>query len=209
MPAKIPARERFSFFASLAGTVLMPVGVTVLLLTALRQGDPWKIVSFTIYGITLLFLYAVATLYHAVEGEVKRVLNELDHCAIFCLIAGSYTPFGLVILRGSWGWVLFSLVWISAILGIAHRHLPERSRKVPEMAIYLGMGWLVLVFLRPLFRAFPLPGLALLGLGGVFYTGGTVFYTIDERFNWAHGVWHLFVLGGSICHFLTVLLYIA
>ncbi len=209
MLVQIAKKERFSFFASLAGTLVMPAAVAVLLFSALRQGDLWKIVSFGIYSATLLLLYSVATLYHALQGNVKRVLNELDHYAIYCLIAGTYTPFSLVTLRGIWGWTLFGLVWISAILGIVQRQLPARGQKVPEMAIYLGMGWLVVVVIRPLLRAFPLPGMALLVLGGVLYTGGTVFYIADRRFDWAHGVWHLFVLGGSVCHFLAVFFYIA
>ncbi|HTG81155.1 MAG TPA: hemolysin III family protein, partial [Geobacteraceae bacterium] len=172
-------------------------------------GDPWKIFSFGLYGSTLVILYAVATLYHAQRGRVKRLLRELDHCAVFLLIAGTYTPFSLVTLRGEWGWTLFGLAWGAALYGIALVHWPSRMPQVPELGIYLGMGWLILLAIRPLLHTLSWPGLAWLAIGGFFYTGGVAFFVLDERYSWAHGCWHLCVLAGSLSHFLAVFLYIA
>jgi hemolysin III len=206
---RIEKRERFNFLTSLVGAVAAPVAVTALVLASVRQGDPWRIVSFAFYGGALLLLYTTATLYHAAGGRAKKLLRELDHHAIFILIAGTYTPFSLVTLRGGWGWTMFGLVWGFALFGVVQRLRPGRHLRIPELAIYLGMGWLIVVAIRPLLRAFPLPGVALLGLGGLFYTGGIVFYARDNRFSWAHGAWHLCVLAGSISHYLAVFLYMA
>ena len=201
--------ERFNVLTSLAGVVAAVAGVAVLVPPAVRQGDPWKIVSFGIYGFSLVSLYANATLYHLLAGKAKRVFKELDHDSIFILIAGTYTPFSLVTLRGGWGWTLLGLVWGFALVGIAKVRWPGLLPRVPEMAIYLGMGWLVVIAIGPLLRAFPLPGVAFLLLGGLFYTGGTVFYALDKKSAWVHGVWHLCVLAGSISHYLAVCLFIA
>ena len=201
--------EQFNVLTSFAGIVATVPGLTLLLPPAIRLGDPWKIFSFCIYGFSLVALYVNATLYHLVAGRVKRVMRELDHDFIFVLIAGTYTPFSLVTLRGGWGWTLFGLVWGGALLGIAKQRWPGLLPRVPEMAIYLGMGWLVLIAIVPLLRAMPLPGVALLGLGGFFYTGGTVFFALDKTSVWVHGAWHLCVLAGSISHFLAVYFFIA
>jgi len=205
---KIERSERFNVITSLAGAAAAPVGVAALVLAAVHQGDPWKIVSVSIYGFTLLLLYPIATLYHALQGKAKRLFRELDHDAIFFLIAGTYTPFGLVTLRGGWGWTLLGLVWGFAIFGIVQRRWPVKVLQIPELAIYLGMGWLIVFAIRPLLHAFPLAGVSLLGLGGIFYTGGTAFYVLDKRYAWAHGAWHLCVLAGSVSHYLAVYLYI-
>ena len=205
----VETSERFNVITSLLGALAAPVGMVALLVTAARHGDPWKIVSFSMYGGTLILLYTVATIYHAQRGRVKRLLRELDHCAIFLLIAGTYTPFSLVTLRGEWGWTLFVLVWGAAAYGIALEHWPARVPQIPDLAIYLGMGWLILIAIRPLLLALSWQGVAWLAIGGFFYTGGIVFFLLDERYAWAHGCWHLCVLGGSLSHFLAVFLYIA
>jgi hemolysin III len=201
--------ERFNLMTSLPGVVAAPLGVVMLLVAAIRLGDPWRIVSFSIYGGTLMFLYATTSLYHAVRGRIKPLLRELDHCAIYLLIAGTYTPFSLVPLRGGWGWTLCGLVWGCAIFGIVLEEWPHSLPRIPDLALYLCMGWLILIAIRPLLRAVPWQGVAWLGVGGVFYTGGIVFYALDVRFVRAHGFWHLCVLAGSISHYLAVLLYIA
>jgi hemolysin III len=206
---QIDKTERFNVLTSLLGALAAPFGAATLMETAVRQGDPWKLVSFSMYGATLVLLYAVATLYHAMRGRVKQVFRELDHCAIYLLIAGTYTPFCLVTLRGPWGWTLFGLAWGAALYGIALVHWPDRVPQVPELGIYLGMGWLIVIAIRPLLHAFSWQGVAWLAIGGIFYTGGTVFFLLDERYAWAHGCWHLCVLGGSVSHFLAVFLYIA
>jgi hemolysin III len=206
---KMENAEQFNVLTSLAGVVAAVTGVAVLVPPAFRQGDPWKVVSFGIYGLSLLSLYTHATLYHLLSGKVKQVFKELDHDSIFILIAGTYTPFSLVTLRGVWGWTLFGLVWGGALIGIAKERWPGLLPRVPEMAIFLLMGWLVLIAIVPLVRALPLPGVGFLLLGGLFYTGGIFFYLLDNRIAWFHGLWHLCVLAGSICHYLAVCLFIA
>jgi hemolysin III len=172
------------------------------------QGDPWKIVSFSIYGASLFLLYTLSTLYHSLRGRAKQIFMKLDHVAIYLLIAGSYTPLTLVTLRGAWGWTLFAIIWGLAIVGIIVDGLHKEGSRTIQMIIYLLMGWLILVALYPLIEALPAGGLLLLALGGVFYTSGIIFYAIDERMKHAHGIWHLFVLAGSISHFLAMLLYV-
>ncbi len=206
---QIRKRELFNFITSLLGALAAPVGVGVLLAAAVRQGDPWKIVSFSIYGTTLLLLHFVATLYHALRGRIKMVLRLLDYVAIYLLIAGTYTPFCLVTLRGRWGWTMFGLVWAGAIVGIVQEQRRNKGRRIPSLVIYLGMGWLLLIVIRPLLHALPLQGVTWLVVGGVFYTGGVALYLLDRKFAWAHGLWHLCVLAGSLSHYLAVLLYVS
>jgi hemolysin III len=172
------------------------------------QGDPWKIVSFSIYGTSLFLLYTMSTLYHSLRGRAKQVFMKLDHVAIYLLIAGSYTPFTLVTLRGVWGWTLFVIIWGLAIVGIIVDSRHQEGSRALQMVIYLLMGWLILVAMYPLIQSLPAGALALLVLGGVFYTSGMIFYALDERMKHAHGIWHLFVLAGSISHFLVMLLYV-
>jgi hemolysin III len=202
-------QERFNVLTSLPGLLAAPIGLVVLVALAARQGDPWKIVSFSVYGTTLLLLYLFTTLYHAMRGKAKEVFQKLDHYAIYFLIAGTYTPFSLVTLRGGWGWTMFGLVWGGAILGIGYEMLSRNGSRIIPVAIYLAMGWTVLIAIKPLLHAMPLAGVIWLALGGLFYTGGVAFYALDGRFVKAHGFWHLCVLAGSISHYLAVLCYIA
>jgi len=200
--------ERFNSISHLIGAALALAALIVLVVFASLQGDPWKIVSFTIYGATLFLLYALSTLYHSLHGRAKLVFQKLDHAAIYLLIAGSYTPFTLVTLRGPWGWALFGVVWALAIIGIIIDSLHRNGPRIYQIIIYLLMGWVILVALYPLIQNLPIGGLVWLVVGGLCYTGGMVFYALDEKLNHAHGIWHLFVLGGSICHFLAILLYV-
>jgi len=200
--------ERFNSISHLVGAALALAGLVVLVMFASLQGDLWKIVSFSIYGSTLFLLYALSTLYHSLRGRAKEIFRKLDHIAIYLLIAGSYTPLTLVTLRGVWGWSLFVTIWGLAIVGIVVDSLHKKGSRSIQMVIYLLMGWLILVAMDPLIHALPDGGLALLVLGGVFYTSGMIFYAIDERMKPAHGIWHLFVLAGSISPFLAMLLYV-
>ena len=206
---KMNNEQRFNVFTSLLGMVAAPVGTALLLIAAVRQGDPWQITSFGIYGATLIILYTISSLYHGVSGRAHLILREFDHYAIYLLIAGTYTPFCLVTLRGGWGWTLFGLVWGLAIAGIAVELRPVGTLRILPLVIYVAMGWMIVLALRPLLHALPLPGVALLVAGGLFYTGGIVFYSLDKRFAWAHGLWHLFVLAGSLSHYLAVFRYVA
>ena len=200
--------ERFNSVSHLVGAALALAGLVVLVVLSSLQGDPWKIVSFSIYGATLFLLYTLSTLYHSLRGRAKKFFMKLDHVAIYLLIAGSYTPITLITLRGVWGWTLFCIIWGLAIAGIVVDSLHKEGSRTIQMVIYLLMGWLVLVAMYPLIQALPNGALALLVVGGVFYTSGIIFYALDDRMKHAHGIWHLFVLAGSISHFLTMLLYV-
>jgi len=200
--------ERFNSISHLMGAALALIGMVLLVGFAAAQGDPWKIVSFSIYGVSLFLLYSLSTLYHSLRGRAKKIFQKLDHVAIYLLIAGTYTPFTLVTLRGTWGWTLFLVIWGLAILGIFIDSRHKDGSRAIQMVIYLLMGWLVLIAMEPLVQALPTGALVLLVLGGVFYTSGIIFYALDGRVKHAHGIWHLFVLAGSISHYLAVLFYI-
>ena len=200
--------ERFNSISHLVGAALALIGVVLLVGFASAQGDPWKIVSFSIYGVSLFLLYSLSTLYHSLRGRAKEVFQKLDHVAIYLLIAGTYTPFTLVTLRGTWGWTLFVIIWGLAIVGIIVDSRHREGSRALQMVIYLLMGWLILVAMYPLVQSLSTGALALLVLGGVFYTSGMIFYALDERMKHSHGIWHLFVLAGSVSHFLVMLLYV-
>ena len=207
-PPMVPG-ERFNSVSHLVGAVLALAGMVALIVIAARQGDPWKIVSFSVYGACLFSLYASSTLYHSLRHRAKAVFRKLDHLAIYLLIAGTYTPFALVTLRGGWGWSLFGAIWGLAAVGMALEFLPRRGARILPVVIYVLMGWFVLVALKPLLRALPWAGFVWLLLGGLFYTFGIVFYGLDAKLRHAHGVWHLFVLAGSVSHYLAIYLYVA
>jgi hemolysin III len=199
--------ERFNSISHLFGAVAALAGGVVLVVYASMQGDPWKIVSFSIYGATLFLLYLFSVLYHSLRGEIKNLFRRLDHLAIYLLIAGTYTPFTLVTLNGVWGWWIFGAVWGLALVGMLLEFVPQKRRILPVI-IYLVMGWICLVALKPLLQAMPLAGFWWLLAGGLFYTVGIIFYALDKKLKHAHGIWHLFVLAGSVCHYFTVLLYV-
>ena len=201
--------ERFNSISHLVGAALALAGAAVLVVLAARLGDAWKIVSFSVYGVTLVGLYVFSALYHSMRGPAKNVLRKFDHCAIYLLIAGSYTPFALVSLRGSWGGWIFGVIWTLALLGSVQEIWLAKGARIGSLVIYILMGWLALVAVVPLWRALTPAGFAWLAAGGVCYTLGIVFYALDQRVRHGHGLWHLCVLGGSICHFFTVLLYVA
>ena len=201
--------ERFNSISHLVGAGLAVLGAVLLIVAAARLGDPWKIVSFSIYGAMLVALYVASTLYHSVRGRAKALLQKFDHCSIYLLIAGSYTPFALVSLRGPWGWSLLAAVWTLAVVGIAQEIWFAKGARVLSLVIYLLMGWLAVLAVMPLWEALTPSGFAWLVAGGLFYTVGIIFYVADQRIRHGHGFWHLFVLGGSSCHFFTVLFFVA
>ncbi len=201
--------ERLNGITHLLGTALAAAGAAVLVVLAARQGDPWKIVSFSVYGAMLFSLYAVSTLYHSTRGKAKAVFRKLDHCAIYLLIAGTYTPFTLVTLRGAWGWSLFGVIWGLAALGIAQEAWLGKGARIVSLVIYFLMGWLSMIAVQPLISALTPAGFAWLVAGGLLYTGGIIFYALDEKLRHGHGVWHLFVLAGSASHYFAILFYVA
>lgn len=200
--------ERFNGISHLIGAVLALAGAAVLVVVAGQDGAARRIVAFSVYGATLFLLYLISTLYHSLSGRVKDVFRILDHQAIYLLIAGSYTPFTLVTLNGTLGWSMFGAVWGLAVLGLVIDALPRRGARVVPFVIYFAMGWMVLVALDPLLEALPRAGFYWLLAGGLSYTFGIVFFALDRRFPWMHGVWHLFVLAGSISHYVAILLYV-
>ena len=203
------AGERFNGYSALAGAILAVAGAAVLVTLGALKADPWRIVSFSIYGATLVVLYIASTLYHSTRGRAKIVLRKVDHCAIYLIIAGTYTPFALVTLNGAWGWTLFGAVWGLALLGIVQELWLSRGERVASIVIYLLMGWIALAAVVPLFKALSWAGLAWLVAGGLAYTGGLVFYAYDKRFRHWHGIWHLFVLAGSALHYVAIVLFVA
>jgi hemolysin III len=185
------------------------VALPVLVMVAAAGGDSLRIIACTVFAATLVLLYAASTLYHAIPASrAKQVLRVVDHSSIYLLIAGSYTPFTLGVLRGAWGWSLFGVVWTLAACGILYKTILGFRFPRLSTGFYLAMGWLAVVALEPLARALPGPALAWLLAGGLCYTAGVPFYARD-RLRFRHAVWHLFVLAGSACHYVAVLLYAA
>lgn len=206
--------EKFSAAEELAhslihgvGLLLGIVGLVLLVIFAARKGSAIHIVSCTVYGATLVLLYASSTLYHALpSGRGKRVFGILDHAAIFLLIAGTYTPFALVTLKGAWGWTILAVIWGLAVGGVVLEAVSRGRKRRLQLLIYVVMGWGVVVAARPLMRELASMGIVLLLLGGLAYTLGIIFFVWRRPFH--HVVWHAFVLVGSLCHFFAVLLYV-
>lgn len=191
------------------GAGLSIAGLTLLIVKAVLYGNVNQIVSFSIYGATLVILYLASTLYHSFQyPRVKRIFKVIDHVSIYLLIAGTYTPFLLVGLKGAWSWTLLVIIWGLAILGVSFKALfVHRFQKLSVLA-YILMGWLSVVMLKELSVNIPIGGLIWLAVGGVVYTVGVIFYVL-QKIPYMHVVWHVFVLGGSICHYFAVLFYLA
>lgn len=200
--------EKFNAWTHLIGAVLAAIGAVWLLVLASFTGDPWKIVSVAIYGVTLVLLYSISTVYHSVSGPRKKLLQKLDHLSIYLLIAGSYTPFCLITLRGAWGWTLFGIVWGLGVIGMLQEIKPRSEARVLSLIIYAVMGWIVLIAVYPLIAALGMTGFKWLAAGGVLYTVGIIFFANDSRFRHWHGIWHLFVMAGSLLHFVAILFYV-
>lgn len=200
--------ERFNAWTHLVGAVLACAGAVWLLVLASLDGELRKIISVAIYGLTLVLLYSISTLYHSLQGRAKVLMRKLDHLSIYLLIAGSYTPFCLVTLYGSWGWTLFGIVWALAAIGMLQEIKPRSEARVLSIVIYAVMGWIVLIAVKPLIAALGMTGFIWLAGGGVLYTVGIIFFAYDSRFRHWHGIWHLFVMGGSLMHFVAVLCYV-
>ena len=201
--------ERFNGLTHLSGALLALVGAVVLIVIGSVKADPWKIVSFSVYGATLFFLYLSSTLYHSTRGRAKALFRKLDHGAIYLLIAGTYTPFALVTLNGPWGWTLFGVVWGLAALGVVQELWFGKGARVVSLVLYLLMGWFAVIAVVPLVRALSWPGFAWVAAGGLIYTAGIVFYLFDERFRHFHGIWHIFVMAGSAVHYAAIVMFVA
>ena len=190
------------------GALLSIAGLAVLVSYAALYGDAWHVVSSSIFGATLVLLYAASTVYHSVwHLQTKKILQRLDHSAIFLLIAGTYTPFALVNMRGPWGWTLFGAVWFLALLGIALQLFPRRRNERLSHILYQGMGWIAVAAIKPFVAGVETGGLILLLIGGLFYSLGVIFY-VWRQLSYHHAIWHGFVLAGSTFHFFAVLFYV-
>ena len=193
-----------------AGVLLSIAGLVLLVVFAsIREPDAWKIVSFSVYGLSLIMMYTASTLYHAFRDKKKKhFLNLLDHASIYILIAGTYTPFTLVSMRGPWGWTIFGVIWGLAVAGVIFKLFFYKDKyRVLSAIIYVIMGWIIIIAIKPLIQNVPAPGLYWLLAGGLFYCAGVIFYIKREnRFN--HVIWHLFVLAGSISHFFAIFYYV-
>jgi len=191
------------------GVLLSIVALVMMVTYAARHGDPYRIVSVSIFGATLILLYLASTLYHAVtHPRAKHFFRIMDHSCIYLLIAGSYTPFALVTLRaGGWGWTIFGLSWGLALAGIVFKMFFVKRFDLLSTIMYIALGWLIVIAFKPVVNTVPTGGLGLLLAGGLLYTGGTVFY-LWRRVPFHHAIWHVFVMGGSFCHFLAVFWYV-
>ena len=198
--------ERFNSISHLVGAVLALAGAVVLVTSAFMSQDFVKILSYSVFAATLFLLYLVSTLYHSLRGPAKGVFRVLDHQAIYLLIAGTYTPFILVAVKGPLGWWMFGGIWGLAVFGIVLDAIQRQGRRIVPLIIYLIMGWMCVFALDPIRAALPPIGFSWLVAGGVFYTSGIVFFVLDHRYAWFHGVWHLFVIAGSVSHYFSILL---
>jgi len=186
------------------------IGTPGLVMHAARHGDARFVVGASVFAASMILLYLSSTLYHALHaGKAKRVFRVIEHSAIFLLIAGTYTPFTLGVLRGAWGWTLLGLVWGLAAVGVALKVFNKGSHPILSTANYLMMGWLVVIAVDPLVARVPITGLLWLIAGGVSYTAGVAFFALDSRLKYAHLIWHLFVMTGTACHYFAVLWYAA
>jgi hemolysin III len=200
--------ERFNSITHLAGSIAAIIGLVMLIVTTSRQGEILSILSVTIYGITLVLLYVFSTLNHSLRGKAKNIFQKLDFLAIYLLIAGTYTPFSLITLREDLGWIIFGLVWGLAILGIMLELFQNKKNRTISIVIYLVMGWVIIIAIKPLIHALGITGFGWLLLGGLFYTFGVFFYVYEERVKHFHGIWHLCVLAGSTIQYFTVFYYV-
>ena len=201
--------ERFNATTHLVGAGLALVGAVALVALAGWPGDAWRVSSAIVYGVALVAQYVSSFLYHSAKGSAKALLRDLDHCAIYLLIAGTYTPFTLVVLRGHGGWPLFWTIWLLATLGIVRELCFDKRRRIVSLTLYLILGWLALGALVPLVARLGYHGFAWVAAGGMFYTAGIYFYVAGKKgMRHGHGIWHLFVLAGSACHYLAVILFV-
>jgi hemolysin III len=202
--------ELFNSITHLAGTVLAVIGTAVLITAAVMDGaGARRITALSIYGAMMVILYLSSTLYHSFKGPAKKVFHVFDHCAIYLLIAGTYTPFTLVTLQGVWGWTFFGIIWGLAIAGVAKDVFLHGRYRAVSIVLYVLMGWLVVAAFEPLKAALPMAGIWWLVAGGLVYTGGILFFALSSRVVHMHGLWHLCVIGGSACHYVVVYRYVA
>lgn len=199
--------EFFNSISHLIGAVMALIGASVLITLASVEGDVTKLISVSIYGVTLFVLYLSSTLYHSFSGQVKQVFKHLDHLAIYLLIAGTYTPFTLMAIKGTTGWWLLAIVWTLALVGIIVENLPIKGPRIIPVVIYLSMGWACAFTLDAMIAGMSPEAFKLLIAGGVLYSIGVIFYILDHfPLPHMHQIWHILVIGGSACHYFSILM---
>jgi len=199
--------ERFNAITHVVGTALAVAGTAALIVVS---SGARRITALAIYGGMMIAAYLSSTLYHSIRNtKAKKVFHVFDHCAIYLLIAGTYTPFTLITLRGAWGWWLFGIIWALAAAGIAKDVFLHGRMRALSVVLYVLMGWMIVIAFGPLRAALPSAGVAWLIAGGIVYTIGIAFFAMSKRVAYSHGVWHLFVIAGSICHYVAVMRYVA
>jgi hemolysin III len=191
------------------GIALGIAGLSILVVFASLKGDPWKIVSFAVYGASIVILYSASTIYHSIKNiTLKKIFQIVDHSSIFMLIAGTYTPFVLVNMRGPWGWTLFGLVWGLAIIGIIIKSSLGTGGEKLSTVVYLAMGWIIIIAFKKMISSIPLMGIVWLVIGGVCYSLGAIVFLLENKMPFNHPLWHLFVLAGTVTHFFGILFYV-
>lgn len=204
----VSLEEKINAITHGIGAVFAVIALIVLVIRAYTYGGAWQMAAAIIYGVSLILLYMASTLYHSFTKEkVKSVLKFFDHSAIFILIAGNYTPFTLIPLHGAFGWIVFAIIWSMAVVGIVFKVFFVKRFNFFSTICYLIMGWLAIVMVKPLLAVLPTAAVDWLVIGGIFYTIGTVFY-LDKKIPYNHAIWHLFVLGGTISHFISIFKYV-
>jgi len=206
--AQSPGEELANSISHGVALLSAVIAVPFLIFASARHGTAVNIVGASVFAATMVLLYCASTLYHAMpHPRAKSLLKKLDHGAIYLLIAGTYTPFTLGVLGGPWGWTLFGLVWALAAVGVTLKAFDRISHPVWSTGLYIVMGWLVVIAVKPLLASIATPGLVLLAAGGLAYTLGVAFFALDSRVRYGHFIWHLFVIAGTTCHFFAVLFY--
>jgi hemolysin III len=200
--------ERFNAITHLIGTILAVVGTAVLVVLSARNGDAKDVVAMSVYGATLILLYLISTLYHSLKGQAKKVFHILDHCGIYLLIAGTYTPFALITLEGARGWWIFGIIWTLAAIGVFKDWRFHRRYRPVSYVLYLGMGWMIVFFWDAVVETLHASGIAWLIAGGIFYTAGLTFLGLSKRVRHTHGVWHICVMAGSLCHYVVMFFWV-
>lgn len=204
--------EKFNTISHALAAIVAVPGLIFLVMLAVETLDPWRVTSVSIYGATLILLYTMSSLCHGHTGRYEKLFEKLDHLSIYLLIAGTYTPYMLVTLRGIWGWSILGVVWGLAAIGMiidAWPKNPEKTnRRIIPLIIYVLMGWLIIIPLKPLSENMASDGVFLLALGGILYTVGIIFFVLSDRVKHAHGIWHLFVIGGSVSHYISISAYV-
>lgn len=190
------------------GLIAAIIGTPFLILSAMKNADTSFVVGVSLFSVTMMLLYSASMVYHAIpKGRLKRIFQVIDHSAVYLLIAGTYTPFMLGVLKGAWGWSLLSAVWALALIGVGLKAFNKASHPAVSTTLYVVLGWLILIAIKPLVSLIEPNGLLLLVLGGALYTLGVVFFVLDTRLRYGHFVWHLFVVAGTACHYFSISFY--